>query len=133
MEAGMAKNQAINVSDQQRQEFDASSATSASIVNGISVNREAVAAFCLKWSVSELALFGSVLREDFRPQSDVDVLVRFQKNARPTLFDMVRMQNELEGIFGRKVDLVSRRGLEQSRNHIRRNAILQSAEVFHGS
>lgn len=100
---------------------------------GISLNRKSMAAFCLKWGVSELALFGSVLRNDFRPESDVDVLVRFQERARPTLFDMVRMQNELEGIFGRKVDLVSRRGLEKSRNHIRRNAILQSVEVIHGS
>ena len=78
-------------------------------------------------------LFGSFADGRAGPESDVDVLVRFQEHARPTLFDMVRMQNELEGIFGRKVDLVSRRGLEKSRNHIRRNAILQSVEVIHGS
>jgi uncharacterized protein len=72
-----------------------------------------------------------VLRDDFGPDSDVDVLVRFAPDARHSLFDMVRMQNELEGILGRKVDLVSRRGIEASRNPLRRKAILESAEVVY--
>jgi len=63
----------------------------------------------------------------------VDVLVSFQPEARHTLFDMARMQEELERLFGRKVDLVSRRGIETSRNYIRRRAILESAEVVYGS
>ena len=129
----MAANQVMNTISCRSRRMDACCGKFAAKNHGIYLNRESVAAFCLKWGVSELALFGSVLRDDFRPESDVDVLVRFQEQARPTLFDMVRMQNELEGIFGRKVDLVSRRGLEKSRNHIRRNAILQSAEVIHGS
>ena len=73
------------------------------------------------------------MREDFRPDSDVDVLVTFAKNAHWTLFDMARMQSELEGILGRAVDLVSRRGIEASRNPIRKKAILESAEVIHES
>jgi uncharacterized protein len=129
----MATNEVMNATSRENRKLDANGGKFAAKNQGISLNREAVAAFCLKWGVSELALFGSVLRDDFRPESDVDVLVRFQEHARPTLFDMVRMQNELEGIFGRKVDLVSRRGLEKSRNHIRRNAILQNVEVIHGS
>ena len=129
----MATNQVTDTMIRQNRSRDMADEKFAARDCGISMNREAVGAFCLKWGVSELALFGSVLREDFCPESDVDVLVRFQKHARPTLFDMVRMQNELEGILGRKVDLVSRRGLEQSRNHIRRNAILQSAEIIHGA
>lgn len=129
----MATNQVMNTTSRESQRHDASGGKFAAKNPGIFLNREAVDAFCLKWGVSELALFGSVLREDFRPESDVDVLVRFKDQARPTLFDMVRMQKELEGIIGRKVDLVSRRAVEKSRNHIRRNAILQSAEVIHGS
>ena len=89
-----------------------------------------VAAFCRRWQIKELALFGSVLRDDFRPDSDVDVLVRFDPEARHTLFDMVRMQEELKRILGREVDLVERRAIEQSRNYIRRRAILKSAEVI---
>ena len=90
-----------------------------------------VADFCGRWRITELALFGSVLGADFRPESDVDVLVSFADEARWTLFDLVDMKEELSGILGRKVDLVSRRGIEASRNHIRRREILSSAEVVH--
>ena len=91
-----------------------------------------VIAFCKRWQVTEFALFGSVLRGDFSPESDVDVLVSFEEEARHTLFDMDRMETELRGIFRREIDLVSRRGIEASRNRLRRNAILQSAEVIYG-
>lgn len=90
-----------------------------------------LAAFCRRWNISELALFGSVLREDFHSDSDIDVLVSFSPGARLTLFDMVRMQDELKEIFGREVDLVSKRGLENSRNYLRRKQILDSAQVIH--
>ena len=99
----------------------------------IDIPKEEVAAFCHRWQIKELALFGSALRDDFRPDSDVDVLVQFDAEARHTLFDMVFMQEELQRIFGRKVDLVSRRGIETSRNYIRRRAILESAEVVYES
>jgi predicted nucleotidyltransferase len=99
----------------------------------IDIPKEEVAAFCRRWQIKELALFGSALRDDFRPDSDVDVLVQFDAEARHTLFDMVFMQEELQRIFGRKVDLVSRRGIETSRNYIRRRAILESAEVVYES
>ncbi len=97
----------------------------------IPLNREQIAEFCQRWKITEFALFGSVLRADFRPDSDVDVLVTFAPDAHWTLFDMVHMQNELGKILGRKVDLISRRGLEASRNYLRRDAILSSAEVVH--
>lgn len=99
----------------------------------IDIPQEPVAAFCRRWRINELALFGSVLSANFRPESDVDVLVRFHPEARPTLFDMVRMQGDLQGILGRKVDLVSRRAIERSSNYIRKKAILESAEVIYGS
>jgi predicted nucleotidyltransferase len=82
--------------------------------------------FCRRWQVSELALFGSVLRDDFRPDSDVDVLVTFAPGAHWSLFDMVRMQKELESLLGREVDLVERKAVEQSENYIRRKKILGS-------
>ena len=97
------------------------------------IPQERVTDFCRRWQIAELALFGSVLGDDFHPDSDVDVLVSFQPEAQHTLFDMARMQEELERLFGRKVDLVSRRGIETSRNYIRRRAILESAEVVYGS
>ena len=99
----------------------------------IAVPADRIAAFCERWQVTELSLFGSVLRDDFGPGSDVDVLVAFAEEARHSLFDMVRMENELKEIFGREVDLVSRRGIERSRNHLRRKAILDSAEVVHAA
>jgi len=99
----------------------------------IPIPRQEIAVFCERWGIAELALFGSVLRDDSSPESDVDVLVSFKSDARPTLFDMVRMQDELQGIFARKVDLVSRRGIERSRNNIRKSAILDSAEVVHAA
>jgi predicted nucleotidyltransferase len=83
-----------------------------------------IQSFCRRWQIVELSLFGSVLREDFRPESDVDVLVTFAPEARRSLFDMVRMQNELEAILGRKVDLVERKAVEESENYIRRKRIL---------
>jgi hypothetical protein len=89
-----------------------------------------LAEFCKRWNVSEFALFGSVLRADFRPDSDVDVLISFAPQAHITLFDMARMQMELKAIFKRDVDLVSRRGVENSRNHLRRKRILDSAQVI---
>jgi hypothetical protein len=87
--------------------------------------------FCRRWKVTELALFGSALREDFRPDSDIDVLISFRPDADWSLFDRVTMGAELTDIMGRKVDLVSRRGLERSSNWIRRKAILESAEPLY--
>ena len=99
----------------------------------IDIPRDKIAAFCKRWQVTELALFGSVLRDDFGPESDVDVLVGFAESAKHTLFDLHDMELELKGIFGREVDLVSRRGVEASSNYLRRNSILQSAQVIYGS
>jgi uncharacterized protein len=96
----------------------------------ISVPTEEIAAFCRKWGVRELALFGSVLREDFSPQSDVDVLVAFVPEARRSLFDLVEMKEELAEMFGREVDLVSQRGL---RNPFRRHEILNSRQVLYAA
>jgi predicted nucleotidyltransferase len=99
----------------------------------IKVPKAKIIEFCKRWNVSEFALFGSALRADFRPDSDVDVLVSFAPHANINLFDMVHMQDELKAIFGRNVDLVSKRGVESSRNYLRRKRILESAEVIHAT
>ena len=99
----------------------------------IDIPKAEVSAFCKRWHVTELALFGSVLREDFGPESDVDVLVRFEPQARHTLLDMARMQGDLARILGREVDLIERTAVEQSRNYIRRAAILRSAETIYAA
>ena len=97
----------------------------------IKVPKTKIAEFCQRWNISEFALFGSVLRADFRPDSDVDVLVSFTPQAHVTLFDMVHMRDELKTIFGREVDLISKRGVMNSRNYLRRKYILDSAQVIH--
>lgn len=94
---------------------------------------DAIEAFCKRRQVTELALFGSVLRDDFGPDSDVDVLVRFEPQARHTLLDMVRMHADLAEILGREVDLIERTAVEKSRNYIRRAAILRSAETIYAA
>ena len=87
-------------------------------------------AFCRRWKVRELAVFGSALREDFGPESDVDLLVTFEPSANWGLLEQTAMESELAGLLGRKVDLVSRRAIERSANWIRRKAILDSAETI---
>lgn len=94
----------------------------------ISIPQQELAAFCRKWKIKRLSLFGSVLRDDFRPDSDVDVLVSFLDEAQWRLFDLIHMEEELSAMVGRKADLVDRRSVEASRNYIRRRHILSSLE-----
>jgi hypothetical protein len=99
----------------------------------IPIPREEVEKFCRKWSISEFSLFGSVLRDDFRVDSDVDVLVTFAADTHWTLFDLVHMEDELKVIFGRNVDLVIRDSVERSENPIRRQAILSTAQRIYAA
>jgi uncharacterized protein len=84
--------------------------------------------FCQRWRIRELAVFGSALRSDFGPDSDVDVLVAFSPEAEWGLLEHVQMQQELQNLFHRKVDLISRRALERKRNWLLRREILNTAE-----
>ena len=87
---------------------------------------------CQHWQITRLALFGSVLRPDFNPQtSDIDILVDFDETARHNLLDFVEMQDQLTEIFDRKVDLISRKGVESSRNPERKHEILSSAQTIY--
>jgi hypothetical protein len=101
------------------------------IGGNITISDEALAEFCRRWDVVEVAVFGSVLRADFRPESDVDLLVTFGPAAEPTLFDLFHMQEELKGIMGRDVDLGVRRAVENDPNWIRREAILSTIQVVY--
>ncbi len=96
----------------------------------IGVSPRRIAAFCRRWQVRELSLFGSAVREDFGPESDVDVLVSFEPGARWSLLDLVVMTEELERLFGRRVDLVEKEAL---RNPFRRHTILSSRQVLYAA
>ena len=96
----------------------------------IMASPEAIADFCRRWHVAELALFGSVLRDDFGRDSDINVLVEFEPGRVPG-FQFVGMVSELSGLLGRPVDLLTRPAIERSPNYIRRKAILESAEVIY--
>jgi predicted nucleotidyltransferase len=89
-------------------------------------NRQKLAQFCRERGIARLELFGSALRDDFRDNSDVDLLATLRADARPTLLDWAEMQEKLAEVFGRSVDLVSRRAIERSRNRYRRQSILSS-------
>jgi len=97
----------------------------------ITVPRDSIEAFCGRHQICCLALFGSVLRDDFGPDSDVDVLVEFKPGREPSLVDLVRIQDELSEVLGRRVDLVERAAVEQSENYIRRRHILESLETVY--
>jgi len=92
---------------------------------GLEIPEDKLADFCRRWKITELSLFGSALREDFRPDSDVDLLVTFAPGTTWKLDDLLDMKEELEGMFGRDVDLVERRLVESSENYIRRRHILK--------
>lgn len=96
----------------------------------IEIPGDKIRSFCRHWKVRELALFGSVLRADFRPDSDVDILVSFFEDARWSLFDLVNMADELAVLFGRPVDLVEKDAL---RNPFRREAILTTRKIIYAA
>ena len=101
------------------------------VIPKIQLPKDKIKDFSDRWKISELALFGSVLRDDFRPDSDIDLLVTFSPDADWSLFDHVQMQQELANILGRRVDLVSKRAIERSQNWIRRREILETAKIIY--
>lgn len=97
------------------------------LLQTLNLSSEQLADFCRRWKITELAVFGSALREDFSPESDIDLLVSFAPNAQHGLLNLVRMERELETVIGRGVDLMTKRAVEKSHNWIRRRNILSSA------
>jgi hypothetical protein len=97
----------------------------------IPLDKEGIAEFCRRWKITEFSLFGLVLRDDFRPDSDIDVLVSFSPEAEWGLFEHAAMQEELAAMFNRKVDLITRRAVEHSHNPLRRRIILESTQPYY--
>ena len=97
----------------------------------LKIDRAKVEEFCRKWKIVELSFFGSVLRDDFQEDSDVDVMVRFAEDSHCSLFDVIHAENELSTILGREVDLVEREAVEENPNWIRRKHILSHAESYY--
>jgi predicted nucleotidyltransferase len=96
----------------------------------IEVSEDAIASFCQRWKITEFALFGSILRDDFRQDSDVDVLVSFAPDSKWSLWDIITIKEELETLFGREVDLVQKDCL---RNPFRRYEILSTKQVIYAA
>jgi len=96
----------------------------------LKLDREVLEAFCRRWRIRELSLFGSALRDDFGPESDLDFLVSFEPDATWDLFDIVDMKDELEARFGRSVDIVEKEAL---RNPWRKYEILRTREVIYAA
>jgi uncharacterized protein with HEPN domain/predicted nucleotidyltransferase len=103
----------------------------AATLDRVGLNLDEIAAYCDRWHVTEFALFGSILREDFRPDSDLDCLVVFAAGVRISLFDLVEMQHDLGDRIGRSVDVVMRSSIEASDNYIRRAEILDTARIIY--
>jgi predicted nucleotidyltransferase len=93
----------------------------------LGIRPEAIAEFCRRHRIQELSFFGSVLRDDFRPDSDVDVLVDFDAQATPSLFDFIEIEEELSRLVGRPIDLIGKSGLQ---NPFRRHEILRTRQVI---
>ena len=102
------------------------------VVKGIVIPENKIADFCKHWNITRLEIFGSAVREDFTSTSDVDLLVEYDPDFHRTLTDMEKMQAEIEEIFNRPVDLITKRSIEQSPNPYKRKNILDSATVIYG-
>ncbi len=96
----------------------------------LNLDHEELASFCRKWRIRELSIFGSALRDDFGPNSDLDFLVSFEPAAKWDVFDIVDMKEELEARFGRSVDIVEKEAL---RNPWRKYEILRTREVIYAA
>ena len=94
----------------------------------LEIPSQGLESICRKWRVRELSLFGSVLRDDFTPESDIDVLVSFDPDATWSLWDLTEMRDDLTALIGRPVDLVEREGLQ---NPFRRDKIMQTRKVIY--
>ena len=100
-------------------------------MKNINLKSEKIEQICQQWQIEELALFGSVLREDFNPNSDIDVLVSFAESAKITFFDLDTIEQQLSKLFNRPVDVVTKRAIEKSHNWIRKKNILDNAQIIY--
>jgi len=103
------------------------------LIDRLGATPEQIAALCQRWQITELALFGSILRHDFRPDSDIDLLVTFAPTAHWGLLAHVRMERELSQMLDRPVDLIEKAAIQESPNWLRRNEILQTAQIIYAA
>ena len=97
----------------------------------LDIATEEIVQLCQRWNITELALFGSVLSDQFHADSDIDILIRFAPNARQGLLTLAKIKHELEAHIGREVDIALKESIENSENWIRRNEILKTAQVIY--
>jgi predicted nucleotidyltransferase len=100
---------------------------------GLGIEAEKIVDFCRRWKISSLSIFGSALRGELRPDSDIDLLVTFRSDADWTMFDHFTMEDELSRLLGREVDLISIKALEENPNPIYRREILDSARQIYAA
>ena len=89
--------------------------------------------FCIKWKIKTFYIFGSILRDDFKNNSDIDVMVEFSSDAEWTLLDHVDMRDELISLSGRSIDLLTKKSIERSQNQTRKEEILRTAKALYDS
>ncbi|OCQ91236.1 DNA polymerase subunit beta [Nostoc sp. MBR 210] len=94
---------------------------------------DAIENFCQRWQIAELSVFGSILRDDFNADSDIDFLYILKPNIQWRLVDLLSAEEELEKMLGRKIDLVKKSSVEQSHNWLRKQNILSSSQVIYDS
>jgi predicted nucleotidyltransferase len=86
---------------------------------------------CQQWQITKMSLFGSILRDDFNSNSDIDILIQFSPDARQGLFTLAKLKHKLEDITGRSIDIVVQESVENSNNWIRKNEILTTAQIIY--
>ncbi len=101
------------------------------IQNRLGISLSKIASFCQKWHIAKIALFGSILREDFNPDSDIDFLITFLPNTRQGLLTLAKIKHELEYLLNRSVDIAVKDSIEASENWIRRYEILTTAQTVY--
>lgn len=102
-------------------------------INKISIQEKKLSEICRRYRISELALFGSALRENYTEKSDIDLLVEFIPDSGITLFNIVDLKEEFEKLFGREVDIVSKNAVKRSRNYLRKKAIFENVKVIYAA
>jgi predicted nucleotidyltransferase len=102
-------------------------------LHNIDIGEDEIEKICQRFLIKELAIFGSVLRDDFNESSDIDLLIEFKTDSGISFFDIIDLQDEFKKLFGRDVDIVSKNAVRRSRNYIRKNTILENHKVIYAS
>jgi uncharacterized protein len=97
----------------------------------LGLSNQEIVNLCHQWGITKMALFGSILRDDFRADSDIDLLITFAPNARQGLLTLAKIKHELESRLNRSIDLVPEASIQMSDNWIRQREILNSAQTIY--